>query len=44
MTGERKSKDKAKSAIDPDLVSRPGPRLADGVEQYAKLLHPELFP
>jgi len=31
-------------AIDPDLVSRPGPRLADGVEQYAKLLHPELFP
>ena len=29
--------------IDPDIVSRPGPRLADGVEAYAKLLHPELF-
>lgn len=29
--------------IDDDLVSRPGPRLADGVEAYAKLLHPELF-
>ncbi len=30
-------------AIDPDIVSRPGPRLADGVEEYARLLHPELF-
>ncbi len=30
--------------INPDIVSRPGPRLADGVEAYAKLLHPELFP
>jgi iron complex transport system substrate-binding protein len=30
-------------SIDPDLVSRPGPRLADGVEEYARLLHPELF-
>jgi iron complex transport system substrate-binding protein len=29
--------------IDPDIVSRPGPRLADAVEAYAKLLHPELF-
>src|SRR5687768_3723705 len=29
--------------IDPDIVSRTGPRLADGVEAYAKLLHPELF-
>jgi cobalamin transport system substrate-binding protein len=29
--------------IDPDIVSRPGPRLADAVESYAKLLHPELF-
>lgn len=26
-----------------DLVSRPGPRLVDGLEQLAKLLHPELF-
>jgi iron complex transport system substrate-binding protein len=26
-----------------DLVSRPGPRLVDGLEALAKLLHPELF-
>jgi iron complex transport system substrate-binding protein len=30
--------------IDDNLVSRPGPRLADGLEAYARLLHPELFP
>jgi iron complex transport system substrate-binding protein len=30
-------------AIDPDIVSRPGPRLADAVEEYAKLLHPTVF-
>jgi iron complex transport system substrate-binding protein len=29
--------------IDPDIVSRPGPRLADAVEAYAKLLHPDVF-
>ncbi len=29
--------------IDPDLVSRPGPRIAAGVEEVAKLLHPDLF-
>ncbi len=29
--------------IDPDIVSRPGPRLADGVEAYARLLHPTVF-
>lgn len=29
--------------FDDDLVSRPGPRLVDGLEQLAKLLHPELF-
>jgi iron complex transport system substrate-binding protein len=29
--------------IDDDLVSRPGPRLVLGFEQYARLLHPELF-
>jgi iron complex transport system substrate-binding protein len=29
--------------IDPDIVSRPGPRLVDGIEAYAKLLHPDLF-
>jgi iron complex transport system substrate-binding protein len=26
-----------------DLVSRPGPRLVDGLEALAKVLHPELF-
>jgi len=29
--------------FDDNLVSRPGPRLVDGLEQMAKLLHPELF-
>ncbi len=30
-------------AIDPDIVNRPGPRLADGLETLANLLHPDLF-
>jgi iron complex transport system substrate-binding protein len=30
--------------IDPDLSSRPGPRIVDGLEAYARLLHPDLFP
>ena len=29
--------------FDDNLVSRPGPRLVDGLEALAKLLHPELF-
>ena len=29
--------------IDPDLVLRPGPRLADGAETLARLLHPDVF-
>jgi iron complex transport system substrate-binding protein len=29
--------------INPDIVSRPGPRLVDALEQIAKMLHPELF-
>ena len=29
--------------ITDSLVSRPGPRVADAAEAYAKLLHPELF-
>ncbi|MBE0411440.1 MAG: cobalamin-binding protein [Anaerolineales bacterium] len=29
--------------IDDNLVSRPGPRLVDGLEEMAKLLYPELF-
>lgn len=31
-------------AFDDNLVSRPGPRLVDGLEALARLLHPELFP
>ena len=30
-------------AFDDDLASRPGPRIVDGLEQLAKILHPELF-
>jgi iron complex transport system substrate-binding protein len=29
--------------IDDNLISRPGPRLVDGLEQLAKILHPEIF-
>jgi ABC-type Fe3+-hydroxamate transport system substrate-binding protein len=29
--------------MDPDLVSRAGPRVADGLERLARLLHPEAF-
>lgn len=29
--------------IDDNLVSRPGPRLVDGLEALAKIVHPELF-
>jgi cobalamin transport system substrate-binding protein len=29
--------------FDDNTVSRPGPRLVDGLETLAKLLHPELF-
>ncbi len=36
-------KDNQIFAFDDDLVSRPGPRLVDGLEALAKLLHPEIF-
>ena len=29
--------------FDDNTVSRPGPRLVDGLEAMAKLLHPDLF-
>jgi cobalamin transport system substrate-binding protein len=29
--------------VDGDLISRPGPRLADGIEALARALHPDLF-
>lgn len=31
-------------AIDGNLTSRPGPRIVDGLEGLARLIHPELFP
>jgi len=31
------------SCIDSDLVSRPGPRITDGLEELARIIHPELF-
>ena len=30
--------------VDPDIVSRPGPRVADALEQLARVLYPEKFP
>lgn len=29
--------------FDDDIISRPGPRLVDGLEELAKVLHPDLF-
>jgi len=29
--------------IDPNMMSVPGPRLVDALEETAKILHPELF-
>jgi len=29
--------------IDDNLISRPGPRVIEGLEQMAKMLHPEAF-
>jgi len=36
-------KDKAIYTFDDNLVSRPGPRLIDGLETLAQLIHPESF-
>lgn len=30
-------------SLDPDLISRPGPRVADGLDALARRLHPEAF-
>ena len=30
-------------SIDPNLINRPGPRVGEAAETYAKLVHPELF-
>jgi iron complex transport system substrate-binding protein len=36
-------KNDAVYTFDDNLVSRPGPRIVDGLETLAKLIHPELF-
>lgn len=36
-------KNKRVFGVSADLVSRPGPRVGDAAEAYAKLVHPELF-
>ncbi len=48
--GQRPGWEKLKAVVgqqifpfDDNLVSRPGPRLVDGLEALAKLIHPELF-
>ncbi len=30
--------------IDDDILSRPGPRIVDALEELARIIHPELFP
>jgi iron complex transport system substrate-binding protein len=30
--------------IDADRISRPGPRIVEGLEAMARIIHPELFP
>jgi iron complex transport system substrate-binding protein len=30
-------------SIDPNLINRPGPRVGEAAETYAKIVHPELF-
>ncbi|MCL4426505.1 MAG: cobalamin-binding protein [Firmicutes bacterium] len=36
-------KNKRVVAVDPNLVSRPGPRLVQGLELFARGIHPEVF-
>ena len=37
-------KNKRIVTIAPNLINRPGPRVGEAAETYAKLVHPELFP
>jgi cobalamin transport system substrate-binding protein len=36
-------KNKRFGAIEPNLINRPGPRIGEGAEAYARVVHPELF-
>ena len=40
----RAVKNKRIVTIAPNLINRPGPRVGEAAEAYAKLVHPELFP
>lgn len=31
-------------SINMDIISRPGPRIVDALEEFAQIIHPELFP
>lgn len=42
--GTAAAKSRRVLAVDPSLVSRPGPRMIGGLETVARALHPELFP
>jgi iron complex transport system substrate-binding protein len=42
-TGLKAVKDGNIQVFDDNLVSRPGPRMVDGLEILAKIIHPELF-
>jgi iron complex transport system substrate-binding protein len=39
----RAVKDRKVYGINPDLISRPGPRIVDGLEEMARIIHPEMF-
>lgn len=43
LAGSRVAKKGAIHELNPDLLERPGPRLADGLELLARALHPEAF-
>ena len=36
-------KNKRFGAIAPNLINRPGPRVGDAAEAYARIVHPELY-
>jgi iron complex transport system substrate-binding protein len=42
-SGLKAVKDGRVYVIDDNLLVRPGPRLVDGLEQLAQMIHPEVF-
>ncbi|MFQ6136514.1 MAG: ABC transporter substrate-binding protein [Candidatus Hydrothermarchaeales archaeon] len=43
LQGTAAMKDGGVYGIDSDIVSRPGPRIVDALEEFARFIHPELF-